>query len=90
MSRFWLTWMGTLPAASVMPPDHPAFFSAVPRQRVYKPQAQTRRRQSTPNPIPPRRPLYFRPIFWLVLVLGAGLAGGVTRGYRIWQTTHAN
>jgi penicillin-binding protein 1A len=41
-------------------------------------------------PFRPRRPLYFRPIFWLVLVLGAGLAGGVTRGYRIWQTTHAN
>ncbi|NEQ31195.1 MAG: penicillin-binding protein 1A [Leptolyngbya sp. SIO4C5] len=37
-----------------------------------------------------RRPLYFRPLFWLVLLGGTALAGGATRAYRIWQTTEAS
>ncbi|MDJ0707378.1 MAG: transglycosylase domain-containing protein, partial [Leptolyngbyaceae cyanobacterium MO_188.B28] len=43
-------------------------------------------RQSTPRL---RRPLYFRPLFWVTLMLGAGLAGGATQSYRIWQAVEA-
>ena len=88
MNRFWLTWFKALTASQGgNAVSNGPLFSAVPRQRVYAPSPQGRRRKTAPNPIPPRRPLYFRPIFWLVLLLGAGLAGGATRGYRIWQTT---
>lgn len=89
MSRFWLTWMGVLHSNSGVAADHSPFFSAVPRHRVYSPYDKARRRKTVSNPPPPRRPLYFRLIFWLVLILGAGLAGGATRGYRIWQATTA-
>lgn len=89
MNRFWLTWFKALTASQGgNAVSNGPLFSAVPRQRVYAPSPQGRRRKTAPNPIPPRRPLYFRPIFWLVLLLGAGLAGGATRGYRIWQTTN--
>jgi penicillin-binding protein 1A len=65
-------------------------MSAVPRHRIYAPQDKgNKRRKMSTNPIPPRRPLYFRPVFWLVLILGAGLAGGATRAYRLVGTTNA-
>jgi penicillin-binding protein 1A len=91
MSRFWLTWFSVmLSSTEGTAGTNRPLFSAVPRHRVYAPQKHGRKRVKTARqPIPPRRPLYFRPIFWLVLVLGAGLAGGATRGYRIWQTTNA-
>ncbi|NER83893.1 MAG: penicillin-binding protein, partial [Leptolyngbya sp. SIO1D8] len=43
--------------------------------------------QKTPDPW--RRPLYYRPLFWAVLLLGALGASGVSRGYRVWRTTEA-
>lgn len=49
------------------------------------------RRQRPPSPPPgPRPPLYARPLFWLTLLLSAGLAGGATRGYRIWKSVEAS
>ena len=90
MSHFWLTWIGVLKVNSENASGHPPFFSAVPRHRVYSPQDKTQKRRASSSPRPPRRPLYFRLIFWLVLILGAGLAGGATRGYRIWQATNAD
>jgi len=91
MSRFWLTWFSVmLSSTEETAGANRPLFSAVPRHRVYTPQKRGRKRvKPARQPIPPRRPLYFRPIFWLVLVLGAGLAGGATRGYRIWQATNA-
>ena len=58
-----------------------------PSQDPLLPQDKTHRRYLPP---PQRRPLYFRPLFWLALVLGAGIAGGITRSYRVWQTVEAN
>ena len=57
-----------------------------PAQAPRPTQEKTPRRHPTP---PLRRPLYFRPLFWLTLVLGAGIAGGVTRSYRVWQAVEA-
>lgn len=48
-----------------------------------------RRAQRSRRKSPYRRPLYYRPLFWLVLLVGATAAGGVNRGYRIWQATVA-
>ncbi|MCG8365531.1 MAG: PBP1A family penicillin-binding protein, partial [Pseudanabaenales cyanobacterium] len=61
--------------------------TASPSQDPLLPQDKTHRRYPPP---PQRRPLYFRPLFWLALVLGAGIAGGITRSYRVWQTVEAN
>lgn len=36
------------------------------------------------------KPLHRSLLFWLTLVMGAGLAGPVTRGYRFWQEADAN
>ncbi|MDA0867517.1 MAG: penicillin-binding protein 1A, partial [Cyanobacteria bacterium] len=44
------------------------------------------RAQRSPRP---RRPLYFRPLFWVVLLAGATVAGGGNRAYRVWRTTEA-
>ncbi|NJO11779.1 MAG: PBP1A family penicillin-binding protein, partial [Leptolyngbyaceae cyanobacterium SL_1_1] len=49
-----------------------------------------RNRQGQRPPQPYRRPLYFRPLFWLVLIGGAAVAGGAAKGYRIWQITEAS
>ena len=89
-NRFWLTWFGMFSSSSgAATADDNTSFSAVPRHRVYAPSSGDKRRRGAANPIPPRRPLYFRPIFWLVLALSAGLAGGATRSCRVWQTTQA-
>ncbi|MEO1349298.1 MAG: penicillin-binding protein 1A [Cyanobacteria bacterium J06635_15] len=46
------------------------------------------RQKRRPLPHTPyRRPLYFRPLFWIVLFLGASTASVITRGYRIWEAT---
>ncbi len=89
--RSWLAWMKELNVSSPLAAAQQSpFFSAVPRHRTYVPKPEAGRHKSRPNPIPPRRPLYVRPIFWLVLLLGAGLAGGATRAYRLWQATNAS
>jgi penicillin-binding protein 1A len=36
------------------------------------------------------RPLFLRPLFWVVLLAGAGIAGGGTRAYRVIEATSAN
>lgn len=36
------------------------------------------------------KPLYQSFLFWLTLVVGAGIAGSATRGYRFWQEADAN
>ncbi|MEM1252140.1 MAG: penicillin-binding protein 1A [Cyanobacteria bacterium P01_H01_bin.21] len=36
------------------------------------------------------KPLYKSFLFWLTLVVGAGMAGPITRGYRFWQEVEAN
>jgi len=65
-------------------------MSAGPRHRIYAPQNKGKKRQKmATNPIPPRRPLYFRPVFWGVLILGVGLAGGATRAYRLVVATNS-
>jgi penicillin-binding protein 1A len=38
----------------------------------------------------PRRPLYFRPLFWLVLLAGSTVAGASNRAYRVWRATEAD
>jgi penicillin-binding protein 1A len=45
---------------------------------------------ATPPKLPYRRPLYYRPIFWLVLTTGAIATTGLTRTYRIWHNTEAS
>ncbi|NJN20825.1 MAG: hypothetical protein HC812_06065 [Leptolyngbya sp. RL_3_1] len=47
------------------------------------------RSSASAKPPRPKRPLYYRPLFWLVLLTGALTAGGATRFYRIWMTTKA-
>ncbi|MGB3139112.1 MAG: PBP1A family penicillin-binding protein [Nodosilinea sp.] len=41
--------------------------------------------------IPPRRyrPLFLRPLFWVVLLAGASIAGGSTRVIRVFEATNA-
>ncbi|WP_199311846.1 transglycosylase domain-containing protein [Phormidium tenue] len=36
------------------------------------------------------RPLFLRPLFWVVLLAGAGIAGGGTRAYRVIEATNAS
>ena len=36
------------------------------------------------------KPLYKSILFWLTLIVGAGIAGPATRGYRFWQDVEAN
>ncbi|MBT9313746.1 transglycosylase domain-containing protein [Leptothoe kymatousa] len=36
------------------------------------------------------KPLYRSILFWLTLLVGAGIAGSATRGYRFWQEANAN
>lgn len=50
---------------------------------------QPRKRRPLPRP-PYRRPLYFRPLFWVILLLGSSAASIGTRGYRIWENTVAD
>ncbi|HEY9878279.1 MAG TPA: penicillin-binding protein 1A, partial [Leptolyngbyaceae cyanobacterium] len=54
-----------------------------------KPSRRVKRQRSS-SPPPPRRPVYARPLFWLTLLLSAGLAGGATRGYRVWKSVEAS
>ncbi len=47
---------------------------------------------SSEKPEVPRRyrPLFLRPLFWAVLLAGAGIAGGSTRAYRVIEATNAD
>ncbi|NEQ43113.1 MAG: PBP1A family penicillin-binding protein [Leptolyngbya sp. SIOISBB] len=69
-----------------------ASSSSAPQARqVYPPVAPTSQPGSESDRLPPyRRPLYYRPLFWLVLAVGAVSATGITRSYRIWQATEAD
>ncbi|MEM9483068.1 MAG: penicillin-binding protein 1A [Cyanobacteria bacterium P01_F01_bin.116] len=44
--------------------------------------------QGTQQKLP--KPIYKSFLFWLALLVGAGVAGPVTRGYRFWQEAEAN
>lgn len=48
-----------------------------------------RRRQRQPSPPRPQAPLHRRPLFWFVMLLSVGVAGGATRGYRLWQSVYS-
>ena len=44
--------------------------------------------QGTQQKLP--KPIYKSFLFWLALLVGAGVAGPATRGYRYWQEAEAN
>ncbi len=60
----------------------------VPSQRSAIDPAALPRTQVEP-PSRSHRPLGLRPLFWLILLAGAGIAGGGTRVYRVLQATNA-
>jgi len=100
MARSWLTWLslptkkssrvsGRTPSGrSTSGASADNFSRTTASRRSVEPSSAPSREQPDP---PPRhyRPLFLRPLFWIVLLAGAGIAGGGTRAYRVFQTTNA-
>jgi penicillin-binding protein 1A len=84
MARSWLTWLSF--------PSGRTGRSRSSAQRAVQPASRDIAPQPKPQVTPPRsyRPLALRPLFWLVLLASAGIAGGGTRVYRVLQATSAN
>lgn len=72
-------------------PSSPELMAAPtrPQQGVPRPQGAARDRSDRQLP-PHRRPLHYRPLFWIVLTIGALGATGLSRGYRIYRATEAD
>lgn len=92
MARSWLTRLSfparksSRPAGRSRPGASVANGARVSPQRV-EPQPGP----SGEQPELPRRyrPLFLRPLFWVVVLAGAGIAGGGTRAYRVMEATNA-
>ncbi|WP_225885276.1 transglycosylase domain-containing protein [Leptolyngbya sp. KIOST-1] len=101
MARSWLTWLSFPASKSSRSARRPSgrrktgggsttdFSKTTASRRSLESEAIA---ADQPAPPSPRRyrPLFLRPVFWLVLLAGAGIAGGGTRAYRIIETTNAN
>ncbi|MBD0270092.1 MAG: transglycosylase domain-containing protein, partial [Cyanobacteria bacterium Co-bin8] len=90
MTRFLKPWWGIPVSDSPVAVDYsrtadrdstPGHNPAAARRR--------RRRKQAPSPHP-RPPLQRRPLFWLALLVSAGVAGGITRGYRVWDSVYTS
>jgi penicillin-binding protein 1A len=92
MTRFWLTWLSLLSANGRLLSSQTDFSRTVPFGRKLQPRRRLASSSSSQTPPPPRgyRPLFLRPVFWLTLLVTAGLAGGGTRAFRVWQATKDN
>ncbi|NJL45961.1 MAG: PBP1A family penicillin-binding protein, partial [Leptolyngbyaceae cyanobacterium SM2_3_12] len=91
MSQYWLTGLLSSAWGRQIASGQINFSRTVPSRQ--KPPLRPQTRPQLPrSPLPPRsyRPLFFRPLFWLTLLLSAGIAGGATRSYRVWQATVAS
>ncbi|MGB6013774.1 MAG: PBP1A family penicillin-binding protein, partial [Nodosilinea sp.] len=100
MARSWLTWL-SFPAGKssrsarrkplgrkTTHADPTNLSKTASSRRSVEPQAAPLREQLVV--LPHRyRPLFLRPLFWLVLLAGAGIAGGGTRAYRVIEATNA-
>ena len=86
MTSVFSKFRGLWAAASSSPSQKSGATLAVGRSGQATPEEKNTQSQ---RPRRPKRPLYFRPLFWLVLLVGSLSAGGATRFYRIWLTTNA-
>lgn len=93
MARSWLTRLSFPARKSSRPSGRSRSGASVAAGARVSPQ----RVEPQPGPagekpeLPRRyRPLFLRPLFWTVLLAGAGIAGGVTRAYRVIEATSAN
>lgn len=92
MTRFLAIWLASIDPEFGSPDAGQGFpRNARPQGRDSRQEAPSRRRSPRrPPESRHRRPLHWRPLFWVTLLLASGLAGGVTRGYRVWQDTNAS
>ncbi|PZV00955.1 MAG: penicillin-binding protein, partial [Leptolyngbya sp.] len=93
MARSWLTRLPFPSRKSSRPSGRSKAGGGVANgSRVSPQQVEPQPEPSGPKPEPPRsyRPLFLRPLFWAVLLTGAGIAGGGTRAYRVFEATSAN
>jgi penicillin-binding protein 1A len=96
MARSWLTWLSFSQGRALRSSKkrksgvNPVNFSrtAPSRQRVVGSSALPQTQVEPPQRS--YRPLFLRPLFWLILLAGAGIAGGGTRAYRVLQATNAS
>lgn len=93
MARSWLTRL-SFPARKSSRPSGRSRSGAgiVNGARVSPQRVEPQSKPAGEKPELPRsyRPLFLRPLFWLVLLAGAGIAGGGTRAYRVIEATSAN
>lgn len=75
------------PVSTSQSTGNPAHATTAPASQSVGLERRARRARQKP---PYRRPLHYRVLFWLVLILGASGASVVNRGYRIWQATDAS
>ncbi len=91
VQRFRQLFASSKAAPSARPHSRPvtSSSSSAAQRQVYPSASPGADTEQEPRP-PYRRPLHYRPLFWLVLVAGAISATGVSRAHRIWQTTEAD
>ncbi|MBW4460173.1 MAG: PBP1A family penicillin-binding protein [Nodosilinea sp. WJT8-NPBG4] len=93
MARSWLTRLPFPSRKSSRPSGRSRSGGGVVNgSRVSPQRVEPESGPSGEKPELPRsyRPLFLRPLFWAVMLAGAGIAGGVTRAYRVIETTNAN
>ncbi|MBW4482826.1 MAG: PBP1A family penicillin-binding protein [Tildeniella torsiva UHER 1998/13D] len=93
MARSWLTRLSFPSRKSSRPSGRSrSGASMVNGARVSPQRVEPQPGPSGEKPELPRsyRPLFLRPLFWVVLLAGAGIAGGGTRAYRVIEATSAN
>ena len=96
MARSWLTWLsfsqGRPSRSSRHRQPRVSSVDSAKNSPAWHRGVEYSAEPPTPVEPPPRsyRPLFLRPLFWLVLLAGAGIAGGGTRAYRVVQATSAS
>ncbi|WOD38277.1 penicillin-binding protein 1A [Nodosilinea sp. E11] len=103
MARSWLSWLSFPQGKSSRSSGRrSAGATPVNASRATTPRKLGPRRSKTDSSEPaplstqdeesstPRRyrPLFLRPLFWVIVLAGAGIAGGGTRVYRVLQVTN--
>ncbi|MGF1517606.1 MAG: transglycosylase domain-containing protein [Nodosilinea sp.] len=90
MARSWLTWLSFNGGrSSRAAAGRKSRGNSVDYARAVAPPQRLVQSVGEAKAPPPRRyrPLFWRPLFWVLLLTGAGIAGGGTRAYRVIQTT---
>lgn len=92
MARSWLTRLPFPSRKSSHPSGRSRSGGSVISGSRSRQSAESQPGPSGEKPESPRsyRPLFLRPLFWVVLLAGAGIAGGGTRAYRVIEATNAS